>query len=64
MHISVLTLSTTDILNLSKVSTREVFDNPINFYLIPNVIIESSKMCKWLDSSFGLNPLMTGSIIL
>ena len=64
IHISVLTLSTTHLLNMSKLSTCEVFDNPMHFSLIKNLTIEGSQMCKLLDTSFGLDPLMPGSIIL
>ena len=64
MHISDLTLSTTDLLNLYKLLQWEVFENPIHFSLIPNVKIYWSHICKWIDRSFGLNTLITGSIIL
>ena len=54
--LSVLTLSKNVLLNISKLSTREVFKNLKHFSFIPNVTIELSHMCKLLVSSFVLNP--------
>ena len=39
IHVSVLTSSTNDFLNLSKLSTWEVFENPKGNPLIPKVTI-------------------------
>ena len=64
IHTSVLDLSTTDFINLSKLSTWEVFENPKDISLIPNVTIQWSQMCKWLITSWGLNKFISGSIIL
>ena len=64
INISVLTLSTNDLLNLSKLSTREVFENRTHFYIIPNVMTEWSQICKLIDTSLGLNTLINVSIIL
>ena len=64
IHKSVLTLSTTVFINLSTLSTREVFGNPKHNPHTPNVTIESSQMFKLLLTSLLLNTLITGSIIL
>ena len=44
--------------------TWEVFQNPKQKLHITKVIIEWSQMHKWRFTPLGLNPLITGSIII
>ena len=59
-----MTLSTTDYLNMSKLSIWEVFENPKHNPIIKNVMIEWEKMRKLILTSWGLNTLIIGSILL
>ena len=63
-YTSVMTLSKRDFINLCKLSTWEVFENPKHDPLLPDIKIDWSNMCKLFPTSWGLNPLMTGSIII
>ena len=59
-----MTLSTTDFLNLYRMSTWEVFEKSKHNPLIPNLTIGWSQMWKWILTSWGLNTLITGSNFL
>ena len=59
-----MTFSTTDFLDLVKMSTQKVFENPKHNPLIRKVTNECSQMSKIIFASFGIIPLITGSILL
>ena len=57
-------LSTTDFMNLYKLSTWEVFENHKLNHIFPNIYFWVIKMCKLLLNSLILNTLITRSIII
>ena len=64
LSMSSLHFSTTDFLNLSKLSTWEVFENPKPDTIFSWAMIEWSKMYKWIITKLGLKPLVTVSITI